>query len=55
MRFATSRKVAGSIPNGVTRFFYTEFFRPPYDFGVVSDSNRNEYQEYLLRVKAASA
>jgi len=39
---ATSRKVAGSIPDGVI-----ESFRPHYGPGVGSASNRNEYQEYF--------
>jgi hypothetical protein len=40
----TNRKVAGSIPDGVIRIFQVD-----------SASNRNEYQEYFLAVKAASA
>jgi hypothetical protein len=32
-----------------------ESFRPHYGPGVDPDSNRNEYQEYFLGVKAASA
>jgi len=52
----TNRKVAGSIPAGVIGFFiYIEFFRPHYGPGIDSASNRNEYQEYFLRVKVASA
>ena len=45
---ATSRKVAGSIPDGING----PVIRP-----VDSTSNRNEYQEYFLGggVKAASA
>ena len=38
---ATNRKVAGSIPAGGP--------------GVDSASNRNEYQEYFLAVRAAGA
>jgi hypothetical protein len=38
--------VAESIPDGVTGIFY-------YGPGVDSASNRNEYQEYFLGVKAA--
>ena len=46
---ATSRKVAGSIPDGVIGIFHlTLSFRPHYGPGVDSASNRNEYQEYLL-------
>jgi len=33
----------------------TKSFRPHYGPGVDSASNRNEYQEYLLGIKAASA
>ena len=40
---ATSRKVAGSIPNIVT-----QSFRPHCGPGVDSACNRNEYQEYFL-------
>jgi len=43
---ATSRKVAGSIPDGVIGIFHS--FRPHYGPGVDSASNRNEYQEYFL-------
>jgi len=53
---AASRKVAGSIPDGVIGFFsLTQSFRPHYGPGVDSASNRNEYQEYFLGVKAAGA
>ena len=48
---ATSRNVAGSIPNGVIGIFIDKIWSP----GVDSASNRNEYQEYFLVVKAASA
>ena len=51
---ATNRKVAGSIPAGVSGFFIdVKFFRPHYGPGVDSASNRNEYQENFLGVKAA--
>jgi len=51
-----SRKVAGSIPAGVSVFFIDiKFFRSHYDPGVDSASNRNEYQDYYLEVKAACA
>jgi len=33
----------------------TQSFRPHYGPGVDSTSNRNEYQEYFLGVKAAGA
>ena len=46
--FATNLKVAGSIPAGVIKSF-----RSHYNPGVDSASNRNEYQEHFLGVKAA--
>jgi len=53
---ATNRKVAGSIPAGVNGFFIDiKSFRSHYGTGVDSASNRNEYQEYFLGVKAAGA
>ena len=54
---ATIRKVAVSIPAGVSGFFIdVKSFRPHYDPGVDSASNRNECQEYFLGgVKAAGA
>jgi len=53
---ATNRKVAGSIPAGVSGFFIDIiFFRPHYGPGVDSASNINEYQEYFLGAKAAGA
>jgi len=53
---ATNRKVAGSIPAGVRGFFIDIIsFRSHYGPGVDSASNRNEYQEYFLGVKAAGA
>jgi len=53
---ATNRKVAGSIPAGVSGFFIdVKSFRSRYGPGVDSASNRNEYQEYFLEVKAAGA
>jgi len=36
-------------------FFIDVIFRPRYGPGVDSASNRNEYQECFLRVKAAGA
>ena len=55
-RCATNRKAAGSIPAGVNGFFVDmKSFRSHYDPGVDSASNRNEYQEYVLGVKAAGA
>jgi len=53
---ATNRKVAGSIPAGVSGFFIDiKFFQSHYGSGVDLASNRNEYQEYFLSVKAAGA
>jgi len=53
---AANQKVAGSIPAGVSGFFIDiKSFRSRYDPGVDSASNRNEYQEYFVRVKAAGA
>ena len=53
---ATNRKVACSIPAGVSGFFIDiKSFRSHYGPGVDSASNRNEYQEYFLGVKAAGA
>jgi len=53
---ATNRKVAGSIPASVTGYFiYIKSFRSHYDPGIDSASNRNEYQQYFLGVKAAGA
>ena len=53
---ATNRKVAGSIPAGVTGIFIDiKSFRSYYGSGVDSATNRNEYQEYFLGVKAAGA
>jgi hypothetical protein len=36
-------------------FFIDIIFRQYYDLGIVSASNRNEYQKYFLEVKAADA
>ena len=53
---ATNRKVAGSIPGCVSGFFIDiKSFRSHYDPGVDSASNRNEYQEHFLWIKAAGA
>jgi len=53
---ATNRKVAGSIPAGVIGFFIDiKSFPSHYGPGADSASNRNEYQEYFLGVKAAGA
>ena len=50
---ATNRKVAGSIPAGVSGFFIDiKSFRSHYGPGVDSSSNRNEYLEYFLGVKS---
>ena len=51
---ATSRKVAGPIPAGVSGFLIDiKSFLSQYGPGVDSASNRSEYQEYFLGVKAA--
>ena len=50
---ATNRKVAGSILSGVSGFFID--IKSHYGLGVDSASNRNEYQEYFLGVKAVGA
>ena len=53
---ATDRKVAGSIPSGVSLFLIDiKSFRSHYGPGVDSASNRNVYQEHFLGVKAAGA
>jgi len=53
---ATNRKVARSAPVGVIGFFLDiKTFRSHYGPGVDSASNRNEYQERYLEVKAAGA
>ena len=53
---AINRKVAGSIPAGVSGFFIViKSFRSHYGPGVDSASNRIEYQEYFLGLKAAGA
>jgi len=53
---ATNRKVAGLIPAGVSGFFIDiKSFRSHYGPGVDSASNRNEYQDHFLGVKAAGA
>jgi hypothetical protein len=46
---ATSRKVAGSIPDGVIGNF--QCFLPHYGPGVDSASNKNDYQKYFLGSK----
>ena len=53
---ATNRKVAGSVPAGVSGFFIDrKSFRLRNGPGINSPSNRNEYQEYLVGVEAAGA
>ena len=53
---STNRKVAGSIPVGVIgNFIDIKSFGSHYGPGVDSASNRNEYQEHFLGVKAAGA
>ena len=52
----TNRKVAGSIPAGVSGFFIDiKSFKSHCGPGVDSASIRIEYQEYFLGVKAAGA
>jgi len=51
---ATNRKVASSIPGGVSGFFIDiKSLRSHYGPGADSASNRNEYQEHFLGVKVA--
>jgi len=51
---STIRKVAGSIPAGVNVLFIDiKSFRLHPGPGVDSASNRNDYQEYFLGLKAA--
>jgi len=53
---ATNRKVAGSIPAGVSGFFIDiKSFRSDHGPGVDPASNGNEYQEHFLGLKAAGA
>jgi len=53
---ATNPKVAGSILASATGFFIDiKFFRSHYGPGVDSASNRNEYHEHFLGVKATGA
>jgi hypothetical protein len=52
----TNRKVASSIPANVSGFFIDiKSFRSHYNPGVDSASNRNEYREHFLGVKAVGA
>ena len=52
----TSMDLAGSISAGVSGFLIDiKSFRSHYGPGVDSASDRNEYQEYFLGVKAAGA
>ena len=53
---AINWKVAGSVPASVGGFFIDiKSFQSHYGPGVDSASNRNEYQEHFLGVKAAGA
>ena len=48
--------ISSKFPAGVSGYFIDiKSFRSHYGPGVDSASNRNEYQEYFLRVKAAGA
>ena len=52
VRKTTSRKVAGSIPDGfIENFSLTSFFWPHCDPRFDSASNRKEYHGYLLTGK----
>ena len=52
----TNWRVAGSIPASVSGFFTDiKSFRSHYGPGVDAASNRNEYQDYFLGVKTATA
>jgi len=52
----TNQKVAGSIPAGVSGFSIDiKSFPSHYGPGIDPTSNRNEYQEHSLVVKAAGA
>ena len=51
-----SRREHKKYPDGIIRIFHwIKTFLPQYGPGVDSASNRNEYKESLLGVKAASA
>ena len=53
---ATNWQVTGSIPAGDSGFSVDiKSFQSHYGLVVDSASNRNEYQEYFLGVKAAGA
>ena len=53
---ATTQKDADLIPAGVSGFFIDiKSFQLHYGPGVNLASNRNEYKEHFLGVKAASA
>ena len=54
--YATNRKVTGSIPAGVSGFFFDiKSIRSHYGPGVDSACNRNDYNGYFLGVKSADA
>ena len=53
---ATNQKVTGLIPAGVSGFFIdVKSFQSHCGPGVDSSSNRSEYQEHFLGVKADGA
>jgi len=55
-RCATNRKVAGSIPAGISGLLIDiKSFRSHYGPGVVSATKRTDYQDYFLGVKVAGA
>ena len=53
--WATNRKVAGSIPDGVIGIFHSQNPSDRTMALVDSTSNRNEYHEYFLGVEMAGA
>ena len=52
---STNQKVTGSFAAGVIGIIYIKSFRLHYGPGVDSASNRNEYHEHFVGVKAADA
>jgi hypothetical protein len=53
--YATNRKVAGLIPDGVNEIFHSHNPSGRAMVLELTDSNRNEHQEYFLGAKAAGA
>ena len=50
-----STREQNKIPMGLLQFCIDLYFRPHCGPGVDTACNKNEYQKYLLRVKAAGA